>query len=120
MSGCKAPRLPEPAFILSFSKGECPLNWPRRYFKRKNRPGRRPAHLPIRWRNTGSTITGEAFANVESQEADRRRIAVSEGSLPRMIAAKAVVQGRDGAWQYTLGLALRTVLGAAQKQLNHH
>ncbi len=65
----------------------------------------------LHWKHHQERIQSEALASVEAKEADRRRIEVSEGSLARMIAAKAVVKGRDGAWHYTPGSASRTVLG---------
>jgi Zn-dependent protease len=67
--------------------------------------------LEEHWKFHRERIRDQALISVEAKEANRRQIAVSEGSLARMIEAGAVVQGRDGAWHYTLRSAWRTVLG---------
>ena len=67
--------------------------------------------LAEHWNIHQERVRGEALASVDATEADRTRIALSEGSLARMIEAGAVVQGRDGAWHYTLRSAWRSVLG---------
>ena len=66
--------------------------------------------LEEHWKFHRERIRDQALISVEGKEADRRRIAVSEDSLARTIEAGAVVQGRDGAWHYTLRSAWRTVI----------
>ncbi len=67
--------------------------------------------LEEHWKFHRERIRSEALASVDAKVAVARQIEASEGSLPRRIAAKAVVQGRDGAWHYTFRSAVRTVLG---------